>query len=274
MPRVVSEEKKAGVVKTYKEKPITISALAKQFNLSSPTIMKILNDNGIKRYTKTQLYNPNMNEDYFETIDNQTNAYFLGLIIADGNVFKDDYSNRQASISITLEDSDIYMLQKFKDEIRVETSINSDGRGSSMIAVRSNKMANDLSKYGVVPRKSLITYLPEIEPSLMRHLIRGILDGDGNVQGKQTNINNRYKHSVGFCGSNLLMTQIRDWLVENVGVSKNKIYEYSNRCLSMVTWASITNMQLLYHYFYDDSDIYLTRKKDIFDKVMNHYSLK
>lgn len=274
MPRVISEEKKAGVVKTYTEKPITISALAKQFNLSSPTIMKILNDNGIKRYTKTQLYNPNMNEDYFETIDNQTNAYFLGLIIADGNVFKDDYSNRQASISITLEDSDIYMLQKFKDEIRVETSINSDGRGSSMIAVRSNKMANDLSKYGVVPRKSLITYLPEIEPSLMRHLIRGILDGDGNVQGKQTNINNRYKHSVGFCGSNLLMTQIRGWLVENVGVSKNKIYEYSNRCLSMVTWASITDMQLLYHYFYDDSDIYLTRKKDIFDKVMNHYSLK
>lgn len=274
MSRVVSEEKKAGVVKAYVEKPITISALAKQFNLSPPTIIKILNSNGIKRYTKAQLYNPNMNEDYFETIDNQTNAYFLGLIIADGNVFKDNCSNRQASISITLEDSDIYMLQKFKDEIKVETSINSDGRGSSMIAVRSNKMASDLSKYGVIPRKSFTTYLPEIEPSLMRHLIRGILDGDGNVQGKQTNINNRYKHSVGFCGSNLLMTQIRDWLVENVGVSNNKVYKYSDKFLSMVTWASIVDMQLLYHYFYDDSDIYLTRKKDIFDKVMNHYSLK
>ena len=67
MSRVVSEEKKAGVVKAYVEKPITISALAKQFNLSPPTIIKILNSNGIKRYTKAQLYNPNMNEDYFET---------------------------------------------------------------------------------------------------------------------------------------------------------------------------------------------------------------
>ena len=38
---------------------------------------------------------------------------FLGLLIADGNVFK-DATGRQASISITLDLKDEYMLLKFK----------------------------------------------------------------------------------------------------------------------------------------------------------------
>jgi hypothetical protein len=43
-------------------------------------------------------------------------------------------------------------------------------------------MAEDLSKYGVVPRKSYYTYLPKIDDKYMNHLIRGILDGDGSIR--------------------------------------------------------------------------------------------
>ena len=37
----------------------------------------------------------------------------------------------------------------------------------------STEMAADLSKFGVVPRKTSTTFLPEIKESLMPHLIRG-----------------------------------------------------------------------------------------------------
>jgi len=42
-------------------------------------------------------------------------------------------------------------------------------------------MATDLEKFGVVPRKTLLTFLPSLSPELMPHLIRGIIDGDGSI---------------------------------------------------------------------------------------------
>ena len=100
-----------------------------------------------------------MNEHFFKEINCEENAYFLGLLISDGNVFKDG-TGRQASISITLDLKDEYMLQKFKNVLSANTSISYDGRGCGQIAVRSNIMAEDLAKYGVIPKKSYHTYLP------------------------------------------------------------------------------------------------------------------
>lgn len=81
------------------------------------------------------------------------------MLISDGNVFKED-TGRQASISITLDLEDEYMLLKFKEVLNASTNIGHDRRGCGQIAVRSDIMANDLAQYGVVPRKTLITFLP------------------------------------------------------------------------------------------------------------------
>ena len=42
-------------------------------------------------------------------------------------------------------------------------------------------MCTDLMKLDVVPRKSLIAEMPNINKSLVRHFIRGYFDGDGNI---------------------------------------------------------------------------------------------
>lgn len=61
-------------------------------------------------------------------------------------------------------------------------------------------MAMDLSKFGVVPRKTSTTFLPEIKESLMPHLIRGLIDGDGWITETHT-ANNKSHLVIGFCGS-------------------------------------------------------------------------
>ena len=78
----------------------------------------------ITRYaTKYEIYSVKFNRDktnhvnetYFANIDTATKAYFLGFIIADGNMYQRDNGKYQFSIKIKNTDKDI--LYKFADAV-------------------------------------------------------------------------------------------------------------------------------------------------------------
>ena len=272
MPRkVITEELKQEIIKYYLSQPMTMKQVEDKYELSHPTITKILKD--VPKYTKAKLNNPNMKEHFFQEINEEAKAYFLGLLISDGNVFKDN-TGRQASISITLDLKDEYMLEKFKEVLQVSTSVGHDGRGCGQIAVRSNIMAEDLAKYGVVPRKSYNTYLPLISKEMMPHLIRGIFDGDGSIMAKPNPSNdehNRFLHSISFCGTHQLMEDISNYILENLGI-KTAVYDYKDRNLSELKIQNIDNIAKFGYWIYRNSTIFLNRKKDIFNDFLKHYN--
>ena len=270
MPRkIITEELKQEIINYYLSKPMTQAHLCEKYSLSSPTIGKILK--GIERYSKAKLYNPNLKEHFFETINSEEAAYFLGLLISDGNVFKDE-TGRQASISITLDLKDEYMLNKFKEVLNANTSVGYDGRGCGQIAVRSNTMAQDLAQYGVVPRKTNKTYLPIISPQLMPHLIRGILDGDGSIQAKQNG--NKFLHDISFCGTARLMAEISEYITNALNLQHQPtVYNYTDKILSEIKIANIHDMELLGNWLYKDATIFLTRKKEKYISFIEHYNL-
>ena len=272
MPRkIITEELKQEIIKYYLSQPMTMKQIEDKYELSHPTMTKILKD--VPKYTKAKLNNPNMKEHFFQEIDEEAKAYFLGLLISDGNVFKDN-TGRQASISITLDLKDEYMLEKFKEVLQANTSVGHDGRGCGQIAVRSNIMAEDLAKYGVVPRKSYNTYLPLISKEMMPHLIRGIFDGDGSIMAKPNPSNdghNRFLHSISFCGTHQLMEDISNYILENLGI-KTAVYDYKDRNLSELKIQNIDNIAKFGYWIYRNSTIFLNRKKDIFNDFLKHYN--
>lgn len=89
MPRkIITKELEEEIKKFYLSKPMSLNVVEQKFNLSHPTVSKILKD--IPKYTKAKVFNPDLKEHFFEVIDTEEKAYFLGLLISDGNVFKDD----------------------------------------------------------------------------------------------------------------------------------------------------------------------------------------
>lgn len=274
MPRkVITSELKQEIIKYYLSQPMTMKQVEDKYELSHPTVTKILKD--VPRYSKAKLNNPNANERFFKNIDSEEKAYFLGLLISDGNVFKDS-TGRQASISITLDLNDEYILQKFKEVLNVNTSISKDGRGCGQIAIRSNLMADDLKQYGVVPRKSYITYLPKINDIYMSHLIRGILDGDGSILAKPSpkqDGHNRYLHSISFCGSHQLMEDIAKYLYNNLQLKQPiQVYDYQDKNLSDIHIQNYEDMEKVGDWLYKDATIYLVRKNNIYNLFKEHYN--
>ena len=217
-----------------------------------------------------------MKEHFFQEINCEENAYFLGLLIADGNVFKDN-TGRQASISITLDLKDEYMLQKFKEILQANTSIGHDGRGCGQIAIRSNIMAEDLAKYGVIPHKSYYTYLPEIPNQYMWHVLRGIFDGDGSILAKPSpnkDGHNRFLHSISFRGTHKLMEDISNYLYENLAFKQNPtVYDYKDRQLSELKIQNVNDIYLFGTFMYKGATFFLNRKYKTFLDFKQHYNL-
>lgn len=271
--KIITEQMKQEICDFYLSRPMSLKTVGEHFNLSNPTISKILKD--IPKYPKARINNPNLNERFFESIDSEEKAYFLGLLISDGNVYKEDSTaNRQSSISITLDLEDEYMLNEFKQVLNSNTSISKDGRGCGQIAVRSNLMAQDLSKYGVVPRKSFHTYLPkEIPDNLMNHLIRGIFDGDGNITAKLSK-NNKYLHSFGFCGTHELMQNISDYITPILSLKqKPSVYDYKDKNLSEIKICNKDDMYKFGEWLYQNGNIFLIRKKETYLEFKKYYNL-
>ena len=271
MPKkIITKELEQEIINYYLSKPMTLKQVENKFELSHPTISKILIN--IPKYTKAKLNNPNLKEHFFQEINNEENAYFLGLLISDGNIFKDN-TGRQASISITLDLKDEYLLTKFKEIISSNTSIGYDGRGCGQIAVRSNIMAEDLKQYGVVPRKSYNTYLPQnIKDAVMNHLIRGIFDGDGSIQAK-LNHDNRFLHSFSFCGTHKLMEDISNYCFKKLKLKqKPTIYDYKDRKLSEIKIQNKEDMYIFGEWLYKDATIFMNRKKEIYNNFKQHYN--
>lgn len=271
--RPLTEEFKKYVVSIYTNKPMTIRECAKTVGLSDPSVIKILDEYNIARYKKATIYNPDLDDHYFKTIDTEAKAYYLGFIITDGNIFieKSD-SNRQASISISQSEHDKYILERFLQEVRSNTAVGNDGRGTCMVAVRSDIMAMDLQQYGIQENKTLTTSLPVIETKYMKHLIRGILDGDGNITSSIT-AQNKHKHAISFCGTEELMNNIGDYISQQLNVSRPSVYVYSDRHLSEIKWQSINDCYIIGEWIYEDATIYLNRKKDKYDSFKKHYNL-
>lgn len=268
--KIITEELKQEIIEFYKSRPMAMKAVCEKFNLSSPTVGKILKD--IPKYSKASIFNPELDEKFFSVIDTEEKAYFLGLLISDGNVFQDG-TGRQSSISITLDSKDEYMLKKFRDVLRASTSIAHDGRGCSQVAIRSDKMAQDLFQYGVVPRKSKLTYLPtNISKDMYPHLIRGIFDGDGSIQAHVHGA--RFLHSISFCGTHKLMQGIVDYLKENLELTGAlSVYDYQHKDLSDFKLQRIQDIHTFGEWMYKDATVFLERKRRAYLEFKEYYNL-
>lgn len=274
MRKVITNELKEIIVRDYLSCPIKIEQIAEKYSLSSPTIIKILNKT--PRWPKHIVYNPNLDEDYFKNIDSDEKGYYLGLFISDGNVYDPVEHNQnqvQKWASITLDLNDEYMLKNFLNAVKSNTKVSHDGRGCGQACVRSTIFCNHLSKYGVIPNKTLLTYFPKnVDRKYWHSIVRGIFDGDGNIYLRQTN--RRFNHSLNFCGTHKLMSDLLEILSQELNLNViPKIYDYKDRNLSEIKFQNLHDIYLVGNWMYGDFNLYLKRKKDKYLEFINHYNM-
>jgi transposase len=195
------------------------------------------------------------NEDYFDIIDTEEKAYFLGWIIADANV---SIYNNQYSLKMHIALKDKEIIDKFLEAInsKNKTKVKEGAHSSYYVSLTSVHMCKTLISYKVLPQKSGREVYPNFIPeNLNKHFIRGVFDGDGITDV----VNSR----SGFVGSKNMVTNILKILNKN----EIKIIQNSKNNNIYYFLGGKKFSRYLFEFMYNDAKVWLSRKKERLHKI-------
>lgn len=239
------------------EKYRSFNKVAKYFNVDYSVIKRILIKNNVeinsKPYRKYAL-----NELYFDNIDSEDKAYFLGLLYADGCVSKNGYN-----VCLSLKNNDKLILEKFS-QILFNKNLVFDKKSNqypyntySLLNINSKIFNASLKSIGCVSAKSLILEYPKLNENLNSHFIRGYMDGDGHIS---------QKNKIFVITSTLNFCQKAAEILNQTG-AHIFIYKYKN--IYRLTSHGRNNITKILNWLYKDSSIYLERKYSIYNNIIN-----
>lgn len=151
--------------------------------------------------------------DYFESIDCEEKAYFLGFIAADGALV--DNGQGVMVLTISIKEDDRVILEKLKECLGSEHNIQELSRRQVRFSLANKKLTSDLMSHGIEQRKSLTMgkMLHHVPEEHRRHFIRGYFDGDGSVFQCTTGHPGRRRITryVSFRGTEEFLEELREY---------------------------------------------------------------
>lgn len=211
------------------------------------------------------------NESFFDTIDSEEKAYWLGFIYADGGLYTD--GGKMNTLTVKLSEKDSSHLNKLKislgatNPIKFRTTVSHFPDGSTglfksaMLRFTSKSIFNAVCGHGCSPNKSLTLKFPSektLPIQLTNHFVRGYFDGDGSVS--ITTKNNQIQFNM--LGSKAFLKDVQEILVKTCGLSYTKISKPSK--IHSMSYGGNLNCDAIRDYLYKDATIYLDRKRNIF----------
>lgn len=198
-----------------------------------------------------------LDEDFFNKIDTEEKAYWLGFITADGSVTK-------GRLTICLASIDKNHIKKFIKDIKSESFvvdrvdfIKDRKRSTCTSSIHSIKIVNSLNNLGITPNKTF-TVKPclDVPSDLIRHYWRGVIDGDGCIGNYQN------KWRIELVGNQYMVKGFSNW-VESLVSTKAKPRQVKNSWNVQYSGNKIAIK--LANILYYNCSVFLDRKKELAD---------
>lgn len=180
------------ILKIFDENPdMTTTEISNLVGVSEKTAAVVLKKmrNHRSIHSKKEQKRYNIDDKFFDVIDTEEKAYWLGFIMADGCIRKIKCTYM---LTIELSSVDEEHLIKFKKCIKSDAPIaRRKNRNMSNIRVYNNHLVQQLIEKGCVFNKTINGHVPIdilIDKSLIAAYLRGYCDGDGFIDKKRYRI--------------------------------------------------------------------------------------
>lgn len=226
--------------------------------------------------------NRRIRHDFFSKIETELQSYLLGFYAADGSI---DEKRKTLRIHLSSKDSEIVYLYKDVISPDARTFTVSDklvkgrngmivqGHNSFGVDITSAKICESLVSLGLGYRKTYceLSIPNQIPKDLIRHFIRGYFDGDGCITGyivKEANKSPRVRSRFDIdAKTNHLLNEFLIFFANN-NIKLNINYLKRDNMYRLTT-SSKKELKKIFHFLYDNSYFYLSRKFDKFSYYVN-----
>lgn len=244
----------------YYEDKLSATAISKRYKVSHTAILDLLERHGFKRRHQSEIgHLYSLKDDFFDIIDTEAKAYWLGFLYADG--YNDCGSKRKVVLKLQARDRD--MVERFREAIGSSHPIKDildGGRPQAFFRVCNKRLSMNLERLGAGQCKSLTLKFPTSEqvPShLIHHFIRGYFDGDGCV----TMSNNLPTHAqINICVSEAFGKGLHHLLMSELDI-KGSVYRQSSNQIHHLAFGGRQQVVRFMEWMYKDANgLFMSRK--------------
>jgi intein/homing endonuclease len=254
----LSDLQKIEVVSQYKNGK-SILSLSKELGIHFSSVLSILK---VRNITRRGSKKYSFNEDYFQKIDTEEKAYWLGFIYAEGNIYR-------STFSLKLGYEDLEHLELFRKHIdsnhpikKVKGLVND----AFVLKISSVLLKKQLEKLGVFPNKSATIRFPDwLREDLKIHFIRGFFDGDGWVSLYIPKGCKKHRITIGISScSQKFLEYIKDFFDDLFKEKTGSLFQrkkIDNRNYSFQLSYGTIGTKKIAKLLYENSYIFMIRKK-------------
>lgn len=268
----LTQEDKDLIIKLFQKDRLTIDDIIKIIPTTRRAVPKVLKEAGINTTRKNRY---TLNEYYFDNVNTERKAYWLGIIASDGSITKTNY------FALSMTDRDV--IEQLKTDINYTGEVYTPRVTSNKSTIyrinfSSKIFCDSLRALGIKENKSLVLNdFPKINTNLIKHFIRGYFDGDGsiNVSTNKTIINNKTYYTTRW-NFNIIATYkfcitLDNFIYKicgyrgNISMSYkcNKMFYYKISAKDFLFW--------MYHFLYDEATFSMKRKYDKWHDFLSAY---
>lgn len=268
------KERNALIISLYK-KGLSMRKVADEVNVSAGTVSKVLkhyNEASRPAHAKGHSKGTTKNRkhffdlDFFEVINTEEKAYWLGFLYADG------YVSYRGSISLSLQEKDVDHLKLFRKALKADdiSLVYKKDVNAYSLNLCSVKMSEDLIKLGCIQKKSLVLKFPtydQVPKDLINHFMRGYFDGDGCIYVPSITRNSVFS----VLGTHEFLDEYEKHFLEGIGrITPNKRVHQDNwnENTECINYGGREQIFKIFNFLYKDATIYLKRKFDKFNKIL------
>lgn len=264
----LSDEQKIDICNMYKTGLYSCNDISKIYNVSRHNIYGIVKRRKLTRnLSKSKLSRKyKLNEHYFDTIDSEEKAYFLGFLYADG------YNNEKTGlIRLQLQEEDVEILEKFNTLLSSDRPLKfvdykkkyPTWKNQYCLSINSKHMSKKLSELGCFQNKSLSLKFPtenQVSKHLLRHWLRGLWDGDGSFSAYNIKKNSYRKFCACLVSTENVCTNVQLLIKQDTDVNSCLCKANKNNTCKRLRISGRLQVKSFMLYLYNNASIYLNRK--------------
>lgn len=242
-------------IEYYYQTSCSLEKIMKEFGIKDSIFKdKLINVFGLEPIDNKIKFDRNV----FSAIDTEDKAYWLGFILADGGIYKNELRIKLGAIDKTHLEKFCELVSLDKSYIKKEIH-QITGNELYKVVLHSSEIVSDLKNLGIDYNKTT-REIPfyQISKELIPSYIRGFLDGDGYIT-KDFN-------TIGFVGSLEVLTFIKLELSKILELNNTKIIEHGK--IFRLAYSSKKDKLQIAKLLYTNSKFHLDRKYNLAIKLI------